>query len=40
VRYRVATTAVVDLLRQAEQLLADVGQQVALCDNYRTGAER
>lgn len=37
VRYRLATSSVVDLLRQAEQLLADVGQQVALCDNYRKG---
>ena len=40
VHYRLATPAVVDLLRQAELLLADVGQQVALCDSYRTGDER
>ena len=40
VHYRLATPAVVDLLRQAERLLADVGQQVALCDNYRAGDER
>jgi ArsR family transcriptional regulator, cadmium/lead-responsive transcriptional repressor len=37
VHYRLATPAVVGLLRQAEVLLAEVGQQVALCDNYRTG---
>lgn len=35
VLYRLATPMVVDLLRQAEQLLAEVGQHVALCDNYR-----
>lgn len=35
VHYRLATPAVVDLLRQAETLLGEVGQQVALCSNYR-----
>lgn len=34
VHYRLATPAVVDLLRQAEMLLGEVGQQVALCRNY------
>jgi ArsR family transcriptional regulator len=37
VYYRLGTPAVVDLLRQAEVLLADVGQDVALCRNYRMG---
>ena len=37
VYYRLATPAVVDLLRQAEALLAEVGQHVALCGNYRPG---
>ena len=40
VYYRLATDAVVDVLRQAERLLADVGQQVELCENYRTAEER
>ena len=31
VRYRLASPAVVDLLRQAEVLLAEVGDAVALC---------
>ena len=35
VHYRLATPAVVDLLRQAETLLADVGHHVELCRNYR-----
>ena len=35
VHYRLATPAVVDLLRQAEALLGEVGQNVALCRNYR-----
>jgi ArsR family transcriptional regulator, cadmium/lead-responsive transcriptional repressor len=33
--YRLATPAVVDVLRQAEALLAEVGHRVALCQNYR-----
>lgn len=40
VHYRLATPAVVDLLRQAEALLAEVGQNVALCRKYRTGDDR
>ena len=40
VHYRLATPAVVDLLRQAEALLAEIGQDVALCRNYRTGDDR
>lgn len=40
VRYRLATPTVVDLLRQAEALLAEVGRNVALCRNYRTGDDR
>ena len=39
VHYRLATPAVVDLLRQAERLLGEVGQQVALCTNYRMDAQ-
>ncbi len=35
VHYRLATPAVVDLLRQAELLLAEVGERVELCENYR-----
>lgn len=35
VRYRLATPAVVDLLRQAEVLLGEIGEQVELCENYR-----
>lgn len=35
VRYRLATPAVVDLLRQAEVLLGEVGERVELCENYR-----
>lgn len=34
VLYRVATPQVVELLRQAETLLGEVGHEVALCDNY------
>lgn len=33
--YRIATPAIVDLLRQAEGLLAEIGEQVDLCENYR-----
>lgn len=40
VHYRLATPAVVDLLRQAETLLAEIGQDVALCRNYRTGDDQ
>ncbi len=40
VHYRIATPAVIDLLRQAEVLLTEVGQHVALCRNYRTGDDR
>jgi len=40
VHYRLATPAVVGLLRQAEALLAEVGQDVALCRNYRMGEDR
>lgn len=40
VHYRLATPGVVDLLRQAEMLLGEVGQQVALCRNYRTEDQR
>jgi DNA-binding transcriptional ArsR family regulator len=39
VHYRLATPGVVDLLRQAEMLLGEVGQQVALCTNYRMDAQ-
>src|SRR3546814_10928242 len=35
VRYRLATSAVVALLRQAEQLLAALGQQEAFLDKHR-----
>ena len=35
VNYRLATPAVVDLLRQAETLLAEIGERVELCENYR-----
>jgi len=35
VHYRLATTAVVDLLRQAETLLGEIGERVELCENYR-----
>lgn len=34
VHYRLATPAVVDLLGQAEALLVEIGQRVALCRNY------
>jgi len=40
VHYGLATPSVVDLLRQAEVLLAEIGQDVALCRNYRTGDDR
>lgn len=40
VHYRLATPAVVDFLRQAEALLAEVGQHVAICRNYRMGDDR
>lgn len=40
VHYRLATPAVVDLLRQTEALLAEIGQDVALCRNYRRGDDR
>ncbi|MTV27581.1 winged helix-turn-helix transcriptional regulator [Nitriliruptoraceae bacterium ZYF776] len=33
--YRLATDHVVELFRQAETLLGEVGHDVALCDNYR-----
>jgi DNA-binding transcriptional ArsR family regulator len=33
--YRLATPHVVELLREAETLLGEVGQEVALCANYR-----
>jgi hypothetical protein len=35
VHYRLATPAVVDLLRQAEVLLGEIGERVELCENYR-----
>ena len=35
VHYRLATLAVVDLLRQAEVLLGEIGERVELCENYR-----
>lgn len=35
VLYRLATPAVVSLLRQAEALLGEVGHEVSLCVNYR-----
>jgi len=35
VHYRLATPAVVDLLRQAEVLLAEVGEKVELCRHGR-----
>lgn len=35
VLYRLATPQVVELLRQAERLLGEVGHEVALCGNYR-----
>ncbi len=35
VHYRLATTAVVDLLRQAETLLGEIGERVELYENYR-----
>lgn len=40
VLYRVATPAVVDLLRQAEALLSEVGHDIALCRNYREDSDR
>ena len=33
--YRLAAPAIVDLLRHAEVLLAEVGERVELCENYR-----
>lgn len=38
VLYRLATPAVVDLLRQAEKLLVEVGHEISLCENYRQDA--
>jgi ArsR family transcriptional regulator, cadmium/lead-responsive transcriptional repressor len=38
VLYRLATPQVVELLRQAETLLAEVGHEVALCANYEEDA--
>ena len=35
VHYRLATPTVVDLLRQAEALLGEIGERVELCENYR-----
>lgn len=35
VYYRLATPKVVDLLRQAETLLGEIGERVELCENYR-----
>ena len=35
VHYRLASPAVVDLLRQAEVLLGEIGENVALCRNHR-----
>jgi DNA-binding transcriptional ArsR family regulator len=35
VHYRLASPAVVDLLRQAEVLLGEIGESVALCRNHR-----
>ena len=35
VHYRLASPAVVDLLRQAESLLAEIGEHVALCRSPR-----
>lgn len=35
VHYRLATPAVVDLLRQAELLLGEIGERVELCENHR-----
>lgn len=35
VHYRIATPAVVDLLRQAEVLLGEIGERVKLCDHPR-----
>jgi ArsR family transcriptional regulator len=35
VHYRLASPAVVDLLRQAEVLLGQIGENVALCRNHR-----
>ena len=37
VHYRLATPAVVDLLRQAESLLGEIGERVDLCENHRMG---
>lgn len=38
VLYRLATPVVVDLLRQAETLLVEVGHEISLCENYREDA--
>ena len=38
VLYRLATPQVVELLRQAETLLGEVGHDVALCANYEEHA--
>lgn len=35
VYYSLATPAVIDLLRQAEALLGEIGERVDLCENYR-----
>lgn len=35
VLYRLASDHVVELLRQAETLLGEIGHEVALCDTYR-----
>ena len=35
VHYRLATPAVIDLLRQAEVLLGEIGERVELCENHR-----
>ena len=35
VHYRLASPAVVDMLRQAEVLLGEIGENVALCRNHR-----
>ena len=39
VYYRIASGEVFELLRAAEILLGDVGQQIALCPNYRADDE-
>ncbi|MDF2729199.1 MAG: putative ArsR-family regulator [Acidimicrobiia bacterium] len=36
VYYRIATKEIYELLRAAEDLLEDVGDQIALCPNYET----